>query len=180
LDVLQSDVRHLDRIGRPRPGPGLAASPARTTFAASGCSEAGVADVRLFLAAALLAGASSPPYGQWLTQDRGGVIEIAACGSALCGRIVGLMPKRDGRPPVDWQGRSDCGLLIIDHMAQAAVDRWRGRILDPEDGRSYDAELWVDAAGQLQLRGFILIPLLGQTQTWTRYDGSVGPACRMG
>ncbi len=137
-------------------------------------------DVRLFLAAALLAGAAPAPCGQWLTQDRGGVIEITACGPALCGRIVGLMPKRDGSQPVDWQGRSDCGLQIIDHMAQTAADRWRGSILNPEDGRRYDAELWIDPAGQLQLRGFILIPLLGSTQTWTRYNGAVGPACHMG
>ena len=81
--------------------------------------------------------------------------------------------------PKDWQGRSDCGLTIIQNMAMTDAGHWRGNILNPEDGRMYDAELHVDDAGRLQLRGFLLIPLLGSTQVWTHYAGRVASDCRM-
>jgi hypothetical protein len=54
---------------------------------------------------------------------------------------------------------------------------WEGRITDPRDGKTYQAKLWVDATGNLHLRGFIGIPLLGSTQIWQKYNGSLTAEC---
>jgi len=58
--------------------------------------------------------------------------------------------------------------------------RWHGNILDPQTGKNYDATIWSPQVGVLKLRGYILgMPLLGETQTWTRYGGLVGRDCKM-
>lgn len=143
----------------------------------------------LVLASMLLAAARAAPalpaapVGTWLTQDRGGVIAIEPCGgggAALCGRIVGLTGRQpDGSLPTDVHGRTQCGLVIITGAAPGSGARWEGRITNPESGRTYDAQLWLDAAGQLHLRGYLALPLFGATQVWTPFRGAVPRDCRM-
>jgi uncharacterized protein (DUF2147 family) len=44
-----------------------------------------------------------------------------------------------------------------------------GRVLDPEEGKTYRCKLRViDAGKKLELRGYVGISLLGRTQTWLR------------
>jgi uncharacterized protein (DUF2147 family) len=131
--------------------------------------------------------------GRWLTQDRGGVIDIYHCeaspprrdraaASALCGRIAGLSEplKPDGTVPADSSGHPKCGLTILHDAVQSEPGMWTGRITNPDDGTSWHCEFWVDDLGRLHLRGYVLVPLLGQTQTWTPYAGSLSSDCRMG
>jgi uncharacterized protein (DUF2147 family) len=116
------------------------------------------------------------PLGLWRTQG-GGVIEIFWCGDVLCGSIVGI-PRAPGEPiPKDSAGRSECGLIIMTQVSEAQDASWSGHITDPRDGNQYHVELRVDDRGSLHLRGYILLPLLGETQIWHRYTGRVGPEC---
>jgi uncharacterized protein (DUF2147 family) len=143
--------------------------------------------VKLMVTAALIsvlapgAGKSAVPIeGPWLTEDGGGVIDIEPCGSLYCGRIVGLVAASLGAPlPKDVNGNSRCGLEIIHGLAETDPGEWTGKITNPEDGKTYSARLSADGRGRLRLRGFVLVPLLGQTQTWTRYGGQVTADCRM-
>ena len=132
-------------------------------------------------ALALCAGRSAVPIeGSWLTEDHGGVIDIEPCGSLYCGRIVGLAAASSGNPwPKDVNGNSRCGLEIIHGLTETGPDEWTGKITNPEDGQTYSTRLSVDDSGRLRLRGYVLVPLLGQTQIWTRYDGRVAADCRM-
>jgi uncharacterized protein (DUF2147 family) len=134
------------------------------------------------LAVCLLGGgaaAAKTVAGQWLTEDGGGVIRIAPCGAVLCGRIVGMTDFGPSGTPKDVQGRSQCGLEIIHELRQSEAGLWSGTITNPEDGRTYDAQLSVDAAGRLLVRGFLGIPLFGATQIWTPYPGVLTEECRM-
>jgi uncharacterized protein (DUF2147 family) len=125
------------------------------------------------------AGPAPTPIGRWLTENGNGVIEIAPCGAALCGRIAGIEVDRPDDPmPHDWRGRPQCGMAIITG-AVPADDGWKGEIVDPRDGASYHATIKVDAAGQLRLRGYVIVPLLGSTQVWTRYTDPVPTDCRL-
>ncbi|MCW3474424.1 DUF2147 domain-containing protein [Limobrevibacterium gyesilva] len=126
--------------------------------------------------------AQPSPAGQWLTEDGGGVIEVAACGNALCGRIVGMAEPvlPDGRTPVDYAGQPKCGLTILRDAVESDPGVWTGRITNPEDGSVWHCTLSVDEEGRLHLRGYVLVPLLGRTQIWRPYTGSIGPGCRMG
>ena len=118
------------------------------------------------------------PSGSWLTQDGDGVIEIAPCAEALCGRIAGIRRGADEPIPLDASGASQCGLTILRDELPQPDGTWLGRITDPRDGRTYGAQLWLDDTGRLHIRGYIGVPIFGRTQIWTRFEGAVGGECR--
>jgi uncharacterized protein (DUF2147 family) len=80
------------------------------------------------------------------------------------------------------------GLTIVKGMKRNGAKYAGGTILDPRDGTVYHAQMELSADGQqLFVRGYLGIPLLGQTQIWTRQpddamapedipEDSVGPA----
>lgn len=125
------------------------------------------------------AGAQTPPVaGRWLTEDGKGVIEIYPCADKLCGKLVWLAePIRDGAPAVDRNNKDAaqrqrplCGLTLLGDFRQLEANRWGdGWIYSPENGKTYRANMTLDG-DRLKLRGYIGIPLLGETQTWTRAD----------
>jgi uncharacterized protein (DUF2147 family) len=120
-----------------------------------------------------------PPtlLGNWTTQDGNGVIAIEPCGDALCGRIVGIA-RAPGEPiPRDVHGASQCGLTIISKEKPTGDGAWLGEVIDPRSGTAYGAKIWLDETGNLRLRGFLGIPLLGQTQTWHHFTGHLTPTC---
>lgn len=122
------------------------------------------------------------PTGRWVTPTHDAVIQISRCGQALCGKIVGMALAAGEPVPKDWQGQSQCGLTII-HVAPAANGdaSWSGSVTDPRDGSSYHAMIRLDSSKNLLLRGYLGIPLFGQTQTWTKYAGSIAPKnCQLG
>ncbi len=126
------------------------------------------------------AAASDSPVGTWLVQNRDGVIRIAPCGAELCGRIIGLTGYSGaGAAPQDSRGRSECGLQILFGFHQTAPNEWQGTIVDPRDNNRYDAVLSMADNGDLHLRGYVLVPLLGSTQVWTRYAGQPTADCHM-
>jgi uncharacterized protein (DUF2147 family) len=141
----------------------------------------GLAVAALLLASPGVAGAETGPVGAWLVEGRDGVIAIAPCGAGLCGRIVGMLEplRSDGSPRVDEHGRPQCGLTILHAAAGDESGLWQGEITDPIDGSVWQCQLSVDGEGRLHLRGYVLLPLLGQTQLWTSYTGHLTRDCRM-
>lgn len=104
------------------------------------------------------------------------MIGIAPCGERLCGSIVGMAKHPD---KTDVSGRPQCGLEIIHGLVESKPGEWDGTITNPETGSTYGAELSLNREGQLLLRGYLWISLLGATQTWTRFSGSVTSDCRI-
>jgi len=118
------------------------------------------------------------PLGLWQTPG-GGVVEISPCGQFICGQIAGI-PRARGEPiPKDSTGRSQCRLTIIRQASEGSDGSWSGEITDPRNGTQYHVNLRVDDQGSLHVRGYILLPLLGQTQIWPRYTGRIGPECTL-
>ncbi len=135
---------------------------------------------RLAVAASIPAAAAPSLIGRWWTEDRSGVIEIYPCGTtALCGRIVGEDKPHndDGSISMAGTGVPYCRLTIIHDAVPIEPGRWRGRILNPDDGSEWRSELWVGDDGALRLRGYVVLPLLGQTQVWPPFRGTVRPDC---
>ena len=52
-----------------------------------------------------------------------------------------------------------------------------GRIYDPASGSTYTCQLALDGDDRARLRGYVGIPLLGRTTTWTRV-GAENRLCR--
>jgi len=142
--------------------------------------------------AAMAGPASTPPpsppggarvLGEWMTEDRQGVVRIEPCAQApvearqaFCGRVVGISDFPPGGLR-DLHGTPQCGLVIIHDLRPIEDDRRRGSITNPDDGRVYGAIVWVAGDGDLRLRGFVGLPILGSTQHWPRFTGHLTKDC---
>ena len=139
----------------------------------------------LALLAALHAGgvnaSSDPVFGFWLVENQRSIIEIAPCGESACGTIVWLKEPLDddGQPKADHLNSGDdlrnrplCGIEMISGFRSVDPGTWSdGSIYSPRDGKTYSASMEVRDDGTLKLRGYVLFPLFGKTQVWTREAG---------
>ncbi len=80
--------------------------------------------------------------------------------------------------PGDQKDAPMLGLTIVKGMKRDGNAYEGGTILDPRDGTVYHAQMELSDDGeQLFVRGYLGIPLLGETQTWTRLpDDALAPA----
>ncbi len=127
------------------------------------------------LALALIAApaAAQSPIGVWRTADGDGLVEIASCGAALCGRLAWM---RDPPTLVDrhnpdpaLRARPLCGLEILAGFVPDGDGAWSGgSVYDAKSGRTYRGTLRLGPDGVLALRGYFGIPLFGRSERWTR------------
>ena len=119
--------------------------------------------------------------GYWVTPENDGVFKIEHCGKSLCGNLVGL--RYDGHDvPHGYDGRSECNIRMLTDFRRVSEksNHLTGHVLDPDSGHVYSAQLWSPSPGVLKLRGYVGIPIFGETHTWTRYKGgAIGPECKM-
>jgi len=125
----------------------------------------------------------APVFGQWLTENRRGVIELVPCADKVCGNLVWMIePMRHGAPAIDeYNPKSElrqrplCGMPILGDFRETEPRHFEdGWIYDPDSGKTYHATMTLEENGTLKLRGYIGIPLFGESQHWTRADGSLG------
>ena len=128
------------------------------------------------LAASLIAApamAADPITGRWITPERDSEITIGRCGSSYCGRLTRyLVVPEDGvgqrdvnNPDASKRTRKLLGIALLSGFKEEK-NRWRGRIYDPRNGRTYKSFLRRKSASQLEVKG-CWGPFC-QTQVWTR------------
>jgi uncharacterized protein (DUF2147 family) len=134
----------------------------------------------LLVAAPLAAFAQMTPVGSWhsiddKTREIKSEIVIADNGGVLTGRIAKLLRKEAKQDAVcelcadDRKDKPILGMEIIrGAKKQDGKDVWEeGKILDPENGKSYTLRLTPTEAGKkLDVRGSVFG--IGRTQTWVR------------
>ncbi len=111
--------------------------------------------------------------GDWVTQDRSALITIAPCGKALRGTIAKALIIKPGHPQTDvhnpnpqLRGRKLVGMTILSGFSPGR-DRWdKGRIYDPESGKTYRSLLKLNSDRSLKVSG--CIAFFCQSQRWTR------------
>ncbi|MHA1530041.1 MAG: DUF2147 domain-containing protein [Alphaproteobacteria bacterium] len=128
--------------------------------------------------------ASDTVFGFWLVETQRSIIEITPCGDSACGEIVWLVEPLDeaGQPRTDNLNSDDelrsrplCGMEMISGFSSSGPGAWSdGSIYSPTEGKTYSASMKVDDDGTLKLRGYVLLPLFGKTQVWTREDVNRG------
>lgn len=141
-----------------------------------------------FLTAAMLslctigAFAQMTPVGNWHTvDDKTGEIKslivITEKNGVLSGTVDKVLRKDAKQDAVcsectdDRKGKLILGMEIIRDARKAdGKDVWEGgKILDPENGKSYTLRMTpVEGGKKLEVRGYIGAPLLGRSQTWVR------------
>jgi uncharacterized protein (DUF2147 family) len=138
-----------------------------------------VAFVLACLVVAAPVGAQSPtPVGIWLHANGRIQVAIAPCSDRLCGKIVWLKRPDDasGRPLVDFKNpnpalraRPLLGLTVLQGLRRTGERTWEdGQIYNPDDGTDYRALMSIQDNGDLLVRAYLLLPMLGKTQIWTR------------
>jgi uncharacterized protein (DUF2147 family) len=116
--------------------------------------------------------------GTWLTAGGESKVEIYRCDSVTyCGKIIWLRdPLKEGKPVTDDKNPEDSlksrpvlGLQILRGFTYAGDRLWsRGKIYDPKSGNDYSAKMTLVDEQNLDLRGYVVIPLFGRTEKWTR------------
>jgi uncharacterized protein (DUF2147 family) len=130
------------------------------------------------IGAALLPSFAADPSGTWKTEEGRATVRMADCGGALCGTIVALKEPNDpqtGKPKLDknnvdpgQRGRPIVGIQIVSALTPAGANKWAGQIYNPEDGKTYNANVLLRDANTLNVQGCILGGIICKTQTWTR------------
>jgi uncharacterized protein (DUF2147 family) len=141
----------------------------------------------LILLAGMLPGAVSPGQevrtesdrilGEWTTAEGKARVLISNCDGLYCGRIIWLKePVKDGKPVVDsknpdpkLQDTLVLGMTFLRSFRYDGDGEYvGGKVYDPESGDTYSGKMRLVDANTLELRGYVLIPLFGRTETWTR------------
>lgn len=132
----------------------------------------------LALGATMSTAGAASPVGVWQTGGGKSHIEIYKCGSDMCGKIVWLKSPNgaDGKPARDRhnpdaskRNQPVLGLQILSGLKPSSKNEWKsGRIYDPENGKTFGAQMTLASDGTLKIRGYEGMPMLGETRTWTR------------
>jgi len=122
--------------------------------------------------------AAESPVGKWNTVDEktGKVVsevEVYEQSEKIFGKITALAEprKENGEPktctkcPGTDKDKPIVGLVIIRDLSPAGSSYNGGTIIDPDDGKVYKAEVWVED-GKLKVRGYI--GFFYRTQTWLK------------
>ena len=129
--------------------------------------------------------------GVWATDPEGGGgqahIEIYEEGDRYHGKIIWLSepvylegdphgPAGEAKvdtenPDEALQSQPIVGLLLMSGFKYDGKGLWRkGKIYDPDNGKTYKAKLSLAEDDVLKVRGFIGFSLIGRTSVWTRLD----------
>jgi uncharacterized protein (DUF2147 family) len=96
-------------------------------------------------------------------------------GGGLCASIASLRQPNDpqtGKPKTDInnvdpskRSRPIVGLQIFIGLRPDGANKWTGQIYNPEDGKTYDANVVLENANTLKVQGCVLF--ICKTKTWT-------------
>jgi uncharacterized protein (DUF2147 family) len=126
---------------------------------------------------------AADPRGRYLTASGNLEVQVADCGAALCGTVTRVIANhsmsRPGEAMPAAGARDPMGLALLtgfvptEHAPAAAGGapqpvQWRGEIYNRENGKTYSCLLSQDARGDLVVRPYVGLPLLGRTQVWQR------------
>ncbi|OGO91688.1 MAG: hypothetical protein A3F10_03390 [Coxiella sp. RIFCSPHIGHO2_12_FULL_42_15] len=129
-----------------------------------------------------LAVAANSIVGNWQTRDDktgkpSSIITIwQTKNGTYSGKISKTYPVKDKKPlkfcakcTGKQHNKPIIGLVILNNLILRQNKYVGGTILDPRDGKIYKCTATVSPKGKtLQIRGYIGLPLFGQTKTWYR------------
>ena len=99
---------------------------------------------------------AAEPYGTWVRPSNGSEVNFFNCGGELCGKVIG-------------KGSSNArvGTMIVGGAVKAGANEWKGKLLNPEDGKTYSGVITLVGADGWNLKGCAL-GVFCQGETWRR------------
>ena len=136
--------------------------------------------ILMLLAGGVLAKGDKGVVGYWSSPTS--IFEIQVIDGALQGEVrallnplylpdeesggrAGLVRADDNNPDTELTGRSILGLSMFSEY-QLEGGRWQGKIYDPESGNTYQSHMKINGEGDLEIRGYIGMPMFGRTATF--------------
>ena len=119
------------------------------------------------------------PIGKWKTIDdetkeEKSILEIYKQDGKLYAKVIQLFrePDEEQNPLCDEcsgdrKNKPILGMVIMWDM-EKDDDQWEGKILDPENGKTYSCYIEMEEDNKLKVRGYVGFSLLGRTQYWYR------------
>lgn len=118
--------------------------------------------------------------GIWMTEDKDGAVELYSCGNELCGKFHWLKPepgavssdsRDDNNPDPKLRNRPLCGMQFMGGFKPDETGEFTGGwIYSPQHGAKFSSEIRTSGKEAIELRGYVLLPILGESQIWTKTD----------
>jgi uncharacterized protein (DUF2147 family) len=130
---------------------------------------------------------ATPLDGFWMDSHGEVVLEVSPCnGDAMCAKVVWLrlpygpdrLPLKDYRnPDPSLRERQVCGLRVIEGFTKQPDGTWGGgNVYVPDLGMSFSGYAKLLSPQQIEVRGYVFLPLFGSTEVWSRV-GKPGYHC---
>lgn len=124
-------------------------------------------------------------HGYWMDSHGEVILEIGSCGGTMCGKVAWLrLPLGpDGKLITDYRNpdpalreRPVCGLEVVSGFAKQPDGTWKdGTVYVSDYGTSFSGYAEQVSATEMKVTGYVLIPLLGQSEVWTKVPHEVIP-----
>ncbi|WP_316789911.1 DUF2147 domain-containing protein [Pedobacter frigoris] len=115
--------------------------------------------------------------GKWINSSGEAHIEITKRSDKYFGKIVWLKEPKDAKgvvktdvnnPNAALRSKQILGLEILKDF-EFSGDKWTdGKIYDPKSGKTYSCNMSLKSNGDLNMRGYVGISLIGRSETWKR------------
>jgi uncharacterized protein (DUF2147 family) len=126
----------------------------------------------LFIASFVFSQNGDAIIGTYMTDKNEGMVEITKKDSKFYGKLT--WTKTPGKLDInnpDKKQQTDklAGKEILKNFDFNGSDLWHnGTIYDPKNGKTYSCKITRDEKGNLNVRGFIGVSLLGRTAFWVK------------
>lgn len=111
--------------------------------------------------------------GDWTNPRQTVAIRIAACGVALCGRVI--WAAQSARDDARRGGTAELvGTEVLRGFVADGSDGWRGRIFIPDLGQTAKARLRRNGPNEIEVSGCRLAGIICRKQLWRRAEEPQG------
>jgi len=110
--------------------------------------------------------------GNYMVPTKDGAIQIYKINGKYYGKIIlNKDPEKLdlNNSDKEKQKRKVLGLTILNDFNYSGNDTWEsGTIYDPKNGKTYSSKITMEENGDLNIRGFVGVSLLGRTAVFTK------------
>lgn len=110
--------------------------------------------------------------GLYITEGNKGKVAISKKADKYYGKLVWIIQPDaldEHNPDKNKRKEKVLGKVILKDFVYTGNGTWeKGTVYDPESGKTYSGRILLEKNGDLNLRGFVGISLLGRTTIWKR------------
>jgi uncharacterized protein (DUF2147 family) len=133
--------------------------------------------IALFLLTSFFAQSQSV-LGKWKTIDdetgkAKSIVEVYEKSGKIYGKITEILVEANKKNICslctgDDKNKPVFGMVILRGLVKDGEEYNNGKILDPNNGKTYKCYITLEGKDKLKVRGYIGMALLGRTQYWVR------------